>query len=365
MSNQTIEIIKTEDRTRFIPKNEGNAYLRKLAIVEDINYNKYNNEIKKSDIKIGFEFEFYLNNDSCMSKMIGSLISLGKEVMYCPEEYNIQDKPLDVWTIERDRSLTPITKNGFEIVSPKLDLFQAPLFLKMALAVIRQYGFTDDTCGLHFHISSENEKMQTLTPSKLMLFLDENKTLEYWKDRSDFNRDLMDIFKKTKLLDFDKNFDKLSRFYTVVSRSRYKIQNHLEVRAIGGKNYEKKEEQILKDFSEFVQSYYIACSPNVEKEKYKELKDKFSMDDLAKPINFKDVVVEAKKTNPNFNKLQVTDKKDILEDVIYKLEDGKKLVPIKKLLVELEDYVIKEMEKEDERHFKEALNIAYWLVLKQ
>lgn len=227
-----MRIIKEDERTRFIPEGINEKFIQGMVKTENIQYSRYDKEIANSNIKIGLEFEFYLNKDVGIEKLVSSITSFGKQLLYCPKEYNIQDKELDVWTIERDGTLVNPLKNGFEVVSPKLSLEEAPFYIKKLLQIIRNYGSTDKTCGLHFHISSENKTIKDINPSKLMLFLDEKKTLEHWKDRSGTNREIMDIFKQTKLSDFNKDFINLSRFYTIVSRSRYKINNHLEVRAM-------------------------------------------------------------------------------------------------------------------------------------
>lgn len=339
-----IKIKSNGDRTRFSTDGINPNFIKKIALENDINYSSYNEAIKKSDIKIGFEFEFYLNKDINMEKLISSILSFGKPLVYCPKEYNTQDKELDVWTMERDGTLINPLKNGFEIVSPKLDLYEAPFIMKRMLHIIREYGNTDKTCGLHFHISSESQNIKDINPSKLMLFLDERKTLEHWKDRTGTNKEIMDIFKETRISDFNKDFKNLSRFYTIVSRSTYGISNHLEVRAMGGANYEFKEKEIMKDFKEFIETYYIACNPLVENEKHIELTDKFLANSkLKRSIDFNDVLKEAKSI-VDFDSLNIFDKKDFLETAIFNLEDKLEFVPIKKLLKDVDRYIQEEEE---------------------
>lgn len=234
---------------------------------------------------------------------------------------------------------------GLEIVSPKLNLIEAPFYIKSLLQIIKQYGHTDKTCAFHFHISSINEKIQDINPAKLMLFLDSNKTLETWKYRSEFNKEILDIFNQSTIDDFNNNFKEISRFYTVVSRSRYGIRNHLEVRAIGGNNYEFKEELIINDFKSFVESYFIACSPEIEKNKFIELSSEFENRGGKKnPIAFKDLLNHAKEL-VDFENLNVYDKRDMLETAIYNFEDKNYFVPTKALLKEIYDFFENEIKK--------------------
>lgn len=342
-----IEISRTDGRTRFIPKNVNKNFINNLIKNDEISYNKYDNEIKQSDIKIGLEFEFYLNKDTNIEKLFSSILSFGKELVFLPEEYNTQDKDLSSWTIERDGTLmSPISK-GYEIVSPKLDLHEVPFYMKKLLHIIREYGYTDKTCGLHFHISSENKNIQNIDPSKLMLFLEEKDTLSLWKYRTDTNREISDIFKKATLEDFNKNFKNISRFHSIVSRSTYGIQNHLEVRAIGGKDYEYKLTHIMKDFKEVVESFYVACNPLKENEKYIDLRNHFLKTcERRKSINFEDLLRKAKETcesnSITFDRLNPHDRRDMIETAIYNFEDNGEFVPIKTLLKELDVFIEKE-----------------------
>lgn len=358
MKKDNIKIIKNGNRTSFIPIDPNLKSLKKMYKEEDIHYGKYNNDIKKADIKIGLEFEFYPETKTGLNNIISALSSFGKEVVFCPDEFNIQDKELNVWHIEKDRTLESPVRSGYEIVSPKIGLEEAPFYIKNVLNIIREYGYTDDTCGFHFHISSDNEELKNLKPSKLMLFLDENKTLEAWKNRTEFNKDLMDIFKQTNLNDFDANFNKISRFYTLVSRSRYNIANHMEVRAMGGSNYEKKEDLILKDFNEFVQSYYIGCHPSIENEKYNSLKEEFNRNNesLVSPVTLVEVIDEAKKKYVDFDEMTPFEQEVIVERQIFDFEESKRFVPIKELLNETKEYINKKILEEEAMYMDNDLS---------
>ena len=355
MKKENFELSKVGNRLSFKPLNVETEFLNKLYDKENIDYGKYNQNINNSKIKIGLEFEFYSNEETKMSDIISAIASFGKEVVYCPEDFNIQDKDINVWHIEKDRTLKTSPNNGYEIVSPKIDLHEAPFLIKSILSIIKEYGYTDNTCGFHFHISSESNELQKIKPSKLMLFLDENKTLETWKNRTEFNKDLMDIFKQTRLKDFDANFDKISRFYTLVSRSRYKIANHIEVRAMGGEDYEKKSNQILKDFKEFVQSYYIGCNPNIENDKYMELKQEFNKNsEFNKTVTLADVIKESKKKYKDFDELSAFEQEVIIEMQIFEFEDSNLFVPIKVLLDKSKDYINNKLIAEDSVFMQET-----------
>lgn len=348
-NSNAFKIERLGSQTIFIPPKdeEATAFVNKCIDKHNIDYGAYNKEIQDSEIKIGLEFEFYLKDETQMSDIIASLATFGKPIMYCPEDYNIANKRLDVWTIEKDRTLAAPEKRGFEVVSPKIDLKEAPLYIKTALNMIKEFGLTNNDCGLHFHISSEKESMKDIQPSKFMLFLDNSRTLEQWKYRTELNKEMMDIFKKTKLEDFDKNFKNTSRMYSLVSRSRYELSNHLEIRAIGGEDYQFKTNDILRDFKETVNAYYIACNPQVEKSKHKMLIDDFKRNHkVGRAITFDDLIEHINKTQ-DFNSLNLFEREMELENAIYHFEDKKEsIVPIKTLLKEIVNHIKIEDEKE-------------------
>lgn len=330
-----INAINNGKRTHFKFENKDDELLLKLKEKEILSFSK---DIDNSEIKIGLEFEFYLEDD-VFEKFIKAIGNYVDEIVYCPDEYNIQDKDLSIWTIERDGTLNP-KKNGFEIVSPKLDLAEAQFYMKKVLEIIRQYGHTDNSCGLHFHISSE--KLQKIDPVKLMLFNDNKKTLDTWKYRSDCNFDISDLFNRTKPSEFKKHFTDLSRFYTVASRSKYGLSNHLEVRAIGGLDYEKKEKIILDDFKSFVDSYHIACDPMQKSEIYYDLMNNFlenKKNSFIDALTFDEVLETAKKL-VDIDALDKFDLKETLESIMSETEDKQLgLVPAKKILKEIDDFV--------------------------
>ena len=296
---------------------------------------------KHKDINIGFEFEFNVLNGQTepLLRTLGDSIH---KISFCPEDYNIQDKNLNVWTMERDGTLVNPTKNGFEIVSPKLPLVEAMYHLENTLNIIQEYGETNNACGLHFHISSESEKKKDFDVVKLMLLLKEKEVFSEWKNRSDCNIELEDIFNKTSPDEFKKGFPELSRFYSVIGRHKYKIPNHLEVRAMGGEGYEFKASEIKKDFIDFIDAYVSSCDKTKDLEKYQSLKEKFISENensFKKPIELSDVIRHAR-NKIDIDSLNETDYREILESSIFEIEDKKEtLVPIRNLLNELEEHI--------------------------
>lgn len=342
-ATKDIKIIQNNNRTFLTPLNYNDSFINKM--IDKTNFNsKYKDEILSSDIKVGLEFEFYLKDENKLSSVFSALLSYGKQVMYCPIEHNIKDKPDNVWTIERDRTLTSDIKLGYEVVSPKMSVKEGMFYLKDFLTIINQYGITNDDCGLHFHISTDEPNMRNMDASKLFLFLSENKTLESWKPRENYNRSVQNLFNSVSLDDFNENYREISRFHNIAPRhteddKRKNRTNHIEIRGPGGEGYERKSAQIIKDFEETITAYYIACNEDLEQEKHNILKNEFNSKEIqSTSLTFNEILEEAKMIE-GFDNLSKHEKRDTLEILIYNYEDEGRFVPIRRLLKEVDEYV--------------------------
>lgn len=308
-------------------------------------------EINNADIKIGFEFEFFTSRDFNIEEIIKNMMVFCNEVAYCPSEFNIQNKDTNIWTIERDGSIDTPTRNGLEIVSPKLNLEDSVYYLKNILRMVRLFGETSNNCGLHFHISSGDNRFKSFDPVKMMLFLDDRKGIELWKDRTTLNKDLMNVFKNTKFNVFKENFNNqtLDRFYTIASKIDKKNPNHIEVRYLGGENYQYKEELLVKEFTCFLNDFYAAIDPLYEYEKYINLAENFIENNeniLQNALSLKDLVNLAR-TNDLFYSGNKMDIEQLMTELVYtKLDENTQLVPVNTLGDEIIDWVDKKYDKE-------------------
>lgn len=230
---------------------------------------QFQEAIKINDIRVGFELEFYLLGENASEEMdyllkVG-LASFAKKATFLPEgiEFN---KKSDTWYIERDPTLDS-TPFGFELVSPLLSLSEFQYYFNMATDLISYIGKTQDDCGVHVHVSSKNLEDVDLT--KLILFMDDSNILGDWKHRSNYAKDIVEVFRNTKVDDFIKFSDEMSTFYSINNIAG----NHLELRCFGGEGYEKKanRDKITEDFFSFLPVYKTACSQSTDYPAYQSL----------------------------------------------------------------------------------------------
>lgn len=316
-----MNITKQEQRT-IITKDSIEDYVIDSLHRSALNINE---QINNAQIYVGFEFEFYLDNktNANISDIISNMLVFAKKIVFCPNECNTNDKDINAWTIELDASLLNPLHSGFEIVTPKLPLKDSIFYLSRMLDIISNYAFTDEGCSLHFHISSENERLQTLDPVKLMLLIDNTKNLSTWDERKLMCKNLLKVFNNTLPEVFKENFSKLDRVYNVSPRPDYST-NHLEVRAIGGEKYHLKREQIFKDFIEFVKNYYSSCNPNHNLDLYEKMLEKFYHDNggvLKDKFSFDEVLSITKYDNNLTSKDRNSIKIALIETIYEKIDE--------------------------------------------
>jgi hypothetical protein len=224
-------------------------------------------ETYDDEIVCGFEVEFYLNKDApsaAMDRMLKcGLNAFAEKVILLP--YGLEEnKERDVWYIERDPTLEE-SDFGFELVSPVLSLSKIPFYLDAVLSVIRDIGYTSESCGLHIHISSP--KLQSVDKVKLLLLMEHTGALKDWSSRSFYAKDIVGVFKNTDIDCFLKGEPGLSKNYSI----NFISDNHIEIRCFGGENYEKNFNKIINDFYNFLSVYHSACNPTSSTRLYENL----------------------------------------------------------------------------------------------
>lgn len=242
------------------------------------------------DIRCGIEVEFYLDHELPMvalNKILKyDLAVFANKIAVLPMAIEKNKEP-DVWYVERDLSLDA-NDFGFEVVSPLMPLRELPFYLDTLLSIIRQNGFTTDSCGLHIHLSSTKEEEFDFV--KLMTFMSENNPIADWSDRTLYAKDIVGLFKNSKTNEFREKSGKLSRYYTV-----NQINNsHVELRCFGGADYEQRNDKILSDFHDFLLLYKSALNKADRKEEYEMLLSKKNDDEAAPAVEAKEIAIIAK-----------------------------------------------------------------------
>lgn len=215
---------------------------------------------------VGFEFEFYSKyKTNAVAKSLSEV--LGKTVVPAyktgPKGKKIKgahtDAPVsyDRYKLEHDFS------GGFnmlELVTGPTPFFEAKVILAKALNWIKQNGRTGIRSGLHINISFDSFKtpdihidISKLDPLKLILTYDEERVFSAFPERKDnVFASSIDYVLPTNMFSFSDDIKFINRSSFTLPNEKYfgfnflKLQKgYLELRYIGGKDYEEKIESIL------------------------------------------------------------------------------------------------------------------------
>jgi hypothetical protein len=183
------------------------------------------------------------------------------------------------WGIEPDSSLG---NNGVEIKSPPMVM---PVAIKNMDAMFdwmmdNEY-YTDNSCGFHAHLSIKGVKniKDIIDPLKLIMFTDEEYIFHAFKERmnnayvkSVHNKlksggdisinNMKDIISKKKLM------IKMSSDHFDAINFVQSDHDHVEFRYLGGKDYEKKGDDIKRVLGTFVHNFSLACDVNYKLKEY-------------------------------------------------------------------------------------------------
>jgi len=291
---------------------------------------------KAADVKIGLEFEFYLNNkDSSGDENLDRLLKIGlstfvDELMYIPVGCE-KKKHKDVWYLEQDDSLSG--EFGFELVSPLLDLESGKFYIEQVSDIINYLGYTTDECGLHIHISSS--KLDDIDINKLILLENEAKILSNWEQRGNYNKNIFNYFKVTEPDVFKSVFKDLGRNYNYIQRfdGNCESGNHVELRCFGGEGYQDRSNKILENLTDFVDGAFISsCSAEIGCEHYNELLMRHLNEfgyGFVKPVSFLDIKDSVDSFLAENSMATRVDTEDfIFGELLPELENNNQVVPI-------------------------------------
>jgi len=239
--------------------------------------NPFSLQLIKSDYQIGIEFEFYILNNGTtaneridnMNENIDSLLHqlsfFNEDIIVIKDSFE-DDKNLSYSYLEKDNSLQSRLGEGFEFVSPKMNIKDVSFYLKTTADIINSIGFSNDSCGLHFHISSD--KLKDVDMAKLLTFLHaEDNLFGDYVDRNQYVKSLEKVFLNSDIETFNVDIKEQSKQYDIVFLS----DNHIELRVFGGANVYRDIDNILSKLNRFLEIHRISCMPNAEQELYKNL----------------------------------------------------------------------------------------------
>jgi hypothetical protein len=236
--------------------------------------------------RVGFEFEFYLNDLSYYKTL---------------EVLNQYLTPVKVWGFRQYHSdFTPDAlnfkiepdlsggSNMVELVTGPLDYFEAKHYLVKLIKFIQDYGYTTEKASIHFNLSfkeDSNKNLNDLSILKLILLTDEDEIYRVFPSRKgnvyaksvkkiipykeyDFNNVSIEIVKNTLRLPNDKYY---GINFLHINNSR--DSQRLEFRYIGGKDYENNIGQIIYFLDRFIIDTYNSIESPFTKDEIGELEE--------------------------------------------------------------------------------------------
>ena len=227
--------------------------------------NKYLSNYKLlSKARIGFELECYFE-----TSFYKTLELLNKELapvqIHGFRTYHSDFKPDENnFKLERDLSGG---ENMAEIITGVLDYYSAKHYLVKLLKFIDKYGYTSDKSSLHINISFSDKEINKLNILKTILNTNEDKIYKLFPDRKNnvYAKSVKNII-PYEGYDFSSiNINTINNTLQIPKTKYYGLnfnnidilgEERLEIRYIGGKNYQTQIGDILELMDEFIITTY-------------------------------------------------------------------------------------------------------------
>lgn len=218
---------------------------------------------------VGYEFEFYMKDLSYYKTLEILNQYLSPIKVHGFRQYHSDFKPdKDNFKFEPDLSGG---QNMIEIVTGPMDYYSSKFYLIKILKFIQEYGYTTEKASIHFNLSFSKDcdkNLNDLNILKLILSTDEDEIYRVYPARKnnvyaktvqkmipykeyDFNNIPIDIVKNNLRLPNDKYYG-----INFLHINNPILDQRLEYRYIGGKDYEKNIGQILYFLDKFIIDVY-------------------------------------------------------------------------------------------------------------
>jgi len=202
-----------------------------------------------TNLKFGCEFEFY-PNEMLEDEMIDSLMDILKEGTELKQ--NLESNDDNNMNYKNEPSLSAM--GGKEITTPICIYEDLKEYIFKIANIIDQNGSTNESTGFHIHISTIDENKE-VDFYKFMLLCDEASLLNNWGNRNAFCLNVMDVLTVLDMEEAKKLKNKKGRVWNLEKRRENSKTNHIEIRTIGGTNYQQKVEKILNELDDFIEIF--------------------------------------------------------------------------------------------------------------
>lgn len=238
-------------------------------------------DVEKSKIllntNVGVEFEFFSNhNINDTQKMLEK--HLGKKIHREDKAHSDFTPDADTFKMEPDYSGGAAL---IELITGPLPYSDAKIILIKTLKWIKENGFTTDRSGIHLNLSFSKTLfgpnfLTQLEPLKFILDFDEDYVFKLFPDRENnvYAKSIKYVEPANKQSYYFSNLIKPHDFKTPTEKyygvNFLKLQkNYLEFRYLGGKDYEKKLNDIIDLLDHFVLSLFNSANEKTFTDKNK------------------------------------------------------------------------------------------------
>jgi len=217
------------------------------------------------ELRFGCEFEFYPNTmlEEEMTDDLSAILKPGIKL-----KKDLPNNDDNHMNYKKEPSLS--ATGGKEITVPICSYNELKDYIINISKIINEYASTNEATGFHIHISTVDESIE-IDFYKFMLLCDEAKLLNNWGKRNSFCLNVMDILTILDLEDAKKAKNKKGRVWNLEKRKEKGQTNHVEIRTIGGTNYQQKVEQILIELDQFIKIFQRSLKNANIDEEYKAL----------------------------------------------------------------------------------------------
>lgn len=218
--------------------------------------------------QIGIEFEFYSNLE--LEETVKSLSKLLNRKIRLEDKAHSDFQPSkDVFKLEPDMS----GGAGLcELVTGAMLYKDARIVILKMLAWIKENGYTTDRASIHLNMSFNEDflvnkdMISRMNVLKFILEFDEKRVYKYFPNRenSTYAKSIKWVMPKHEAFYYNENLINSDNF-TYANTKYYGInfekaqKNYLEFRYIGGKDYEKRGDDILHLADSFIMAIWRSC----------------------------------------------------------------------------------------------------------
>ena len=255
---------------------------------------KYQSFTPKEDdlCRYGCEFEFYIDTEQYLfSDVIGALTKALYELTSADilvDEISIPDAAdkNHCMQIKPDISLED---HGIEISVPISTKEGILHYIQKILPLIEQYGYTNEETGFHIHMSTLGSSH--IDFYRFMLLCDDAGLLSAWKPRIGYSQNVMDV-----LTSHTKQEARIIKTKKGTIWNLERIDpHHIEVKSIGGDDYHKETERLMREFENYADYFSQALGEMIEEHKRLLESHKQMLDSLDKEAKgrFASALIEA------------------------------------------------------------------------